>query len=267
MEAKFLFDVSGKSVLVTGGSRGIGRMIAEAFVANGAVVFICSRSQRECQDAVQQLLEKYKTGNCYAIVSDLRKSEDLNRLVEELESRLLHKGGLFALCNNAGANWAEPFPTYSHDGLRRVMALNFESVFALTQRCLPLLLNASSDSLPARIINIGSINGIEPPSNIPSYAYSASKAALHMFTRHLSSTLAPKVTVNCIAPGPFESKMMKETLAINGYRIIESNPMKRIGRPNDIAAICLWLCGAGGSYVNGAVIPLDGGSLQTSSSL
>jgi NAD(P)-dependent dehydrogenase (short-subunit alcohol dehydrogenase family) len=168
--------------------------------------------------------------------------------------------GLNVLVNNAGCNWAEPFDKFPKQAFQKVMTLNLESIFFLSQQLLNLLQKASRPGDPARIINVGSINGILPPT-FHTFAYSSSKAALHMLTKHMALTLAPNVTVNAIAPGSFESKMMKETLETFGDAIKEVNPMGRIGKREDMAAVCIWLSSAGGTYVNGAVIVVDGGAV------
>jgi NAD(P)-dependent dehydrogenase (short-subunit alcohol dehydrogenase family) len=140
-----------------------------------------------------------------------------------------------------------------------VLDLNVKGVFFLTRACTPLLEKAASDDDPARVINIGSIDGIKVPA-LETWAYSSSKAAVHMLTRHLAKTLAPKrITVNAVAPGPFESQMMAATLDRFGDMIAKTNPLGRIGRPDDMAGIAIYLTSRAGAYVTGTVIPVDGG--------
>jgi NAD(P)-dependent dehydrogenase (short-subunit alcohol dehydrogenase family) len=143
-----------------------------------------------------------------------------------------------------------------------VLALNVKGVFHLTKFLVPLLEAAGTQEEPARVINIGSIDGIHVPV-LESYSYSASKAAVHQLTRHLAKRLAPTVTVNAVAPGPFESKMMAATLEAFGEQIASGAPMKRIGRPDDMAGVAIFLASRAGAYVTGAIIPVDGGIATT----
>ena len=196
-----LFDVSGKVVLVTGGSRGIGEMIARGFVEAGAKVYISSRKADVCEQLAAELS---RSGECIAIAANLSLESECQRLAAEIATREDH---LDVLVNNAGATWGAPMAEYDEAAFERVLALNVKGVFHLTKFLRPLLEAAGTADNPARVINIGSIDGIHVPI-MESYAYSASKAAVHQLTRHLARFLAPAVTVNAIAPGPFESKMM-----------------------------------------------------------
>jgi NAD(P)-dependent dehydrogenase (short-subunit alcohol dehydrogenase family) len=162
------------------------------------------------------------------------------------------------LVNNAGATWGAPLIEQNDATWERVYAINVKAVFHLTKFCLPLLEASGTADDPARVINIGSIDGIQVPM-LETYSYSSSKAAVHQLTRHLASKLAPMITVNAVAPGPFESKMMAATLDAFGESIAASAPMKRIGRPDDMAGIAIYLASRAASYVTGAVIPVDGG--------
>ena len=163
------------------------------------------------------------------------------------------------LVNNAGANWGAPIDQYPDEAFDKVFALNVKGVFNLTRFLTPLLQKAASDDDPARVINIGSIDGLQAPM-LETYAYSSSKAAVHQLTRVLARRLAPqRITVNAIAPGPFESKMMAETLQRFGDQIRSSNPLGRIGRPEDMAGTAIFLASRAGAYLTGAVIPVDGG--------
>jgi NAD(P)-dependent dehydrogenase (short-subunit alcohol dehydrogenase family) len=247
-----LFDVSGKVVLVTGGSRGIGEMIARGFVDAGAKVYISSR-KAEVGEALAKELSK--TRSCTSLPADLSSEAECQRLAREIAARESH---LDVLVNNAGATWGAPMDQYDEAAFERVLALNVKGVFHLTKFLRPLLeANATSDS-PARVINIGSIDGLHVPT-LETYAYSASKAAVHQLTRHLAKALAPKVTVNAIAPGPFESKMMRATLEAFGEEIAKAAPMKRIGRPADMAGAAIFLASPAASYITGVVLPVDGG--------
>ena len=250
---KDLFSVAGKTVLVTGGSRGIGLMIARGFVANGARVYVSSRKKDVC-DAVAAELSK--VGTCFPLPADLSGEAGANALADRLAER---EGALHVLVNNAGANWGAPMAEYPDAAWDKVLATNLKAPFFLTRRCLPLLEKAASAEDPARVINIGSIDGIKPPI-LETYAYSASKAALHHMTRVLARQLAPRrITVNAVAPGPFESKMMAATLDRFRDAIVASCPLGRIGEPGDMAGVAIYLASRAGAYVTGAVIPVDGG--------
>ena len=247
-----LFDVKGKVVLVTGGSRGIGEMIARGFVESGAKVYISSRKADVCEALAKELS---KSGTCIALPADLSTESECRRLANEIASR---ETKLDVLVNNAGATWGAPMADYDEVAFERVFALNVKGVFHLTKFLRPLLEAAGTTENPARVINIGSIDGIHVPV-METYAYSASKAAVHQLTRHLAKALAPNITVNAIAPGPFESKMMHATLEAFGDAIAQSAPLKRIGRPDDMAGAALFLASRAGSYVTGVVLPVDGG--------
>ncbi len=247
-----LFDVSGKVVLVTGGTRGIGEMIARGFVAAGSIVYISSR-KAEVGDALAAELSKI--GPCTYLPANLSSEAECRRLSEELASR---ESNLDVLVNNAGATWGAPMDDYDEAAFERVFALNVKAVFHLTKFFRPLLEAAATAESPSRVINIGSIDGLRAPA-METYAYSASKAAVHQLTRHLAKFLAPTITVNAIAPGPFESKMMHATLEAFGKEMAAAAPMKRIGKPSDMAGAAIFLASPAASYVTGAVLPVDGG--------
>jgi NAD(P)-dependent dehydrogenase (short-subunit alcohol dehydrogenase family) len=250
---KDLFSIAGKVALVTGGSRGIGLMIARGYVEAGAKVYISSRKQSVC-DAVAAELSK--SGTCVSLPADLGNEAECNRLAAELAKR---ESKLHILVNNAGANWGAPMQEYPDDAWDKVLALNVKSIFHLTRACLAQLEAAGSDADPARVINIGSIDGLRVPM-LHTYAYSSSKAAVHHLTRVLAVELAAKhITVNAVAPGPFESKMMAETLKNFGDAIRASVPLGRIGAPEDMAGIAIYLASKAGAYLTGTVIPVDGG--------
>ncbi|KAK3821196.1 MAG: hypothetical protein J3Q66DRAFT_280407 [Benniella sp.] len=257
MSNSSLFDVKGKVVLVTGGSRGIGLMIAHGFVVNGAKVYITSRSAKVC-DQVASELTKLGPGECISIPADLQSLEEVKRLVAEIAKR---ETQVHVLVNNAGANWSEAIETYPDSAFEKVMNLNLKRVFSLSQAMLPLLEAAATEKLPASIINIGSVDGFQVPMQ-ETYAYSASKAALHQMTKVMASHLGPRhITCNAIAPGPFESKMMAQTLKDFGDVIVAGIPLGRIGLPEDLAATSIYLASRAGAYTTGAVIPVDGGLL------
>lgn len=247
-----LFSIAGKTALVTGGSRGIGLMIARGYVEAGAKVYISSRKADVCDEVAAELS---KVGECVAIPANLSTEDGCRGLAEaiaESESRL------DILVNNAGATWGAPLEEFDEAAWDRALSLNVKGVFHLTKFLLPLLEAAGTADEPARVINIGSIDGIHVPI-LENYSYSASKAAVHHLTRHLARRLAPAITVNAIAPGPFESKMMAATLEAAGDAIAASAPLKRIGRPDDMAGAAIFLASRASAYMTGAIVPVDGG--------
>jgi NAD(P)-dependent dehydrogenase (short-subunit alcohol dehydrogenase family) len=250
-----LFSVTGKVALVTGGSRGIGLMIAQAYVANGVKVYISSRKTAVCDQAAAELSQY---GQCISLPADLATSEGREKLVSEIKAR---ETQLDILVNNAGAAWGAPFESFPESGYDKTMDINVKAPFLLTRDLLPLLKASGTAENPARVINIGSIDGLHVPS-MNNYPYAASKAAVHHLTRVLALELGPQhITVNAIAPGPFESKMT-EWMLDNFRDDIEANcPLGRIGSPEDMAGAAIYLASLAGAYVNGAVIPVDGGIL------
>ncbi|KAI9252158.1 hypothetical protein BY458DRAFT_523222 [Sporodiniella umbellata] len=260
MDTQSLFDVKNKVVLVTGGSRGIGEMIATGFVSAGAKVYISSRSVKAC-DEVAAKLSAAGPGKCIAIPGDLQELKDIKKIVDQLSK---HEDHLDVLVNNAGATWGAPLDEYPDAAFQKVMNLNVTRIFTLTQACLPLLRAKATAECPSRVINIGSINGLAIPA-LETYAYTSSKAALHHLTRHLAGQLGREhVLVNAIAPGSFPSKMMAATLENFGDMIISNVPVGRVGSPEDIAGTCIYLSSRAGQYTVGAVITVDGGALQAS---
>ncbi|MEL6190595.1 MAG: SDR family oxidoreductase [Bacteroidota bacterium] len=248
-----LFSVAGKTVVVTGGSRGIGLMIAQTFVENGAKVYISSRKAEVCDAVAAKLSE---IGSCHSVPADLSTEEGRNELVEAIKA---NEDELHVLVNNAGASWGAPFASHPESGYDKVLGINVKSIFFLTQELLPLLEKGAKKHDPARVINVGSIDGIKisPMDNLP---YGTSKAAVHHLTKGLAIKLGGKnITVNAIAPGPFESKMTKTLLDSFQEQIERSCPLGRIGQPQDMGGIAVFLSSAAGSYLNGAVIPVDGG--------
>ncbi|KAI8139509.1 hypothetical protein BJV82DRAFT_626279 [Fennellomyces sp. T-0311] len=258
MDINALFSVKDKVVLVTGGSRGIGEMIATGFVQAGAKVYISSRSVKAC-DEVAAKLTALGPGKCIALPADLQSLDDINRLVAELSKLETH---LDVLINNAGATWGAPIDDYPDAAFQKVMNLNVNRVFSLTKAALPLLRAKASVDNPSRVINIGSINGVTVPG-FETYAYSASKAAIHHMSRHLAGRLGKEyILVNAIAPGSFPSKMMAETLRKHGDEIKAKVPVGRVGTPEDVAGTCIYLSSRAGNYTNGATIVVDGGSIH-----
>jgi NAD(P)-dependent dehydrogenase (short-subunit alcohol dehydrogenase family) len=248
-----LFSVEGKTAVVTGGSRGVGLMIARGLVEGGARVYVSSRKAEACREVAEELS---RAGACLALPADLSTEEGCRRLAAEVGER---EGRLQVLVNNAGATWGAPLEDYPGAAWDKVLDLNLKAPFFLTRALLPLLEAGAAPGDPARVINVGSIDGLRVPA-MPTYAYSASKAGLHHLTRVLARELGPRgITVNAIAPGPFESKMMAETLRRFGDQIAAAAPLGRIGRPEDIAGAAQYLASRAGAWVTGAVLPVDGG--------
>jgi NAD(P)-dependent dehydrogenase (short-subunit alcohol dehydrogenase family) len=251
-----LFSINGKIALVTGGSRGIGLMIARGFVEAGARVAISSRKASVCDEVAAELSQ---IGECISLPADLSTEAECLRLAREVSE--WSDGSLDILVNNAGATWGAPFDEFDDAAWDKVLDLNVKGVFHLTRFLHDELSAAGSATDPARVINIGSIDGIQVPS-LETYSYSTSKAAVHQLTRVLAKRLArDHITVNAIAPGPFESKMMAATLEAFGDSIRASVPLQRIGEPSDMAGTAIFLCSKAGAYVTGVVIPVDGGLL------
>jgi len=250
---KDLFSIAGKVALVTGGSRGIGLMIARGFVEAGAKVYISSRKKEVCDKVAAELSQH---GTCLSLPADLSTEAEANRLAAEFAAR---ESALDILVNNAGANWGAPLAEFPDSAWDKILALNVKGVFHLTRALLPQLEKAAKPGDPARVINIGSIDGLKVPL-LDTFAYSASKAAVHHLTRVLAMQLASRsIAVNAIAPGPFESKMMAETLSRFRDAIVGSCPLGRIGEPEDMAGAAIYLASRAGAYVTGTVLVVDGG--------
>ncbi|KAJ2892038.1 hypothetical protein GGI21_002820 [Coemansia aciculifera] len=258
MDIQSLFSVKGKVALITGGGSGIGLMIATGFVKNGAKVYITSRKAQVLERVASELTQM-GPGQCVALACDLQSYEQTKKLASEVQR--LEPQGINVLINNSGATWGEnDIESYPDQAWTKLLTLNVQRVFTLTQLLIPSLEKAPGGG-PASVINIGSIDGLKVPMLITP-AYAASKAAVHHLTRVLAANLGERnITVNAIAPGPFQSHMMKATLDSMQDVIASRIPMKRIGSPEDMAAACIFLASRGGAYVNGAVIPVDGGSV------
>jgi len=256
-----LFDVSGKVALVTGGSRGIGEMIAEGYVANGVTTYISARNAEACERTAARLS---RTGRCISLPADLSTTEGIEHLVEQFRSR---EKKLHILVNNAGATWGAPIEDFPEAGWDKVMNINVKSPFFLSKALLPMLEIAARTDDPARIIMVGSVDGLNV-NRLPTFSYGPSKAAIHHLARVLAGHLANRhITVNAIAPGPFPSKMMAGTLERYGDQIRRGVPLQRIGEPADMAGAAIFLASRASSYVTGVVIPVDGGIVGAAGTL
>jgi len=257
-----LFSVSGKIVLVTGGSRGIGEMIAAGFVANGAKVYISSRKAEACEATAARLSERYG-GECIALPADLSGLEGASALAAALSEREDH---LDVLVNNAGQAWGATFEEFPEKGWDRVLNVNVKGPFFVIQQLMPLLEAAATADDPARIVNIGSIDGLRPP-RLQTYSYSPSKAAIHAMTRQLAAEFAPRnIIVNAIAPGPFPTWMLSTGVGGGGDventdwdSLASTNPRGRVGTPEDIAGLAIFLSSRAGAFTVGEIITCDGG--------
>ena len=260
-----LFSVEGKIALVTGGASGIGRMIATALVEAGARVLIASRKGDACEAVARELNKTAGKGSAEGFAADLSSEEGINALCSEVKGRT---DALHILVNNSGATWGSPLDEFPHAAWGKIMDLNVAAMFTLTRNLLPLMENAAKGGDPARVINLGSVMGTIPLAD-GAYSYAVSKGAVHHLTQILANEFAAKrITVNAFAPGPFQSRMTAfATSSEEGVAAVSAiNPLGRIGAPSDIAGATLFLCGSGGSYVTGAILPLDGGiSVSTGS--
>jgi NAD(P)-dependent dehydrogenase (short-subunit alcohol dehydrogenase family) len=227
--------------------------MARGLLDAGARVYVCSRGADACA-AAEEALKPH--GDVTAFPADLSTEDGCRAAVAYVAER---EERVHVLVNNAGATWGAPLEEFPASAWDKVVNLNLKAPFFLVQGFLPLLEAAASDDDPARVVNVGSIDGIRAPA-LPTYSYSASKAAVHHMTKVLARELGPRrITVNAVAPGPFESKMMAATLDAFGEAIAANAPLRRIGRPDDMAGVAVYLATRAGAYVTGAVIPVDGG--------
>ena len=256
-----LFDISGKVALVTGGSRGIGEMIAAGYVANGVRTYISSRKADACLKTARRLTD---SGECIAIPADLSTTDGVARLAAAIKER---ESRLDILVNNAGATWGASIEEFPESAWDKVMDINVKGPFFLTQALLPMLEAAASPEDPARIINVGSIDGLNV-NKLGTYSYGPSKAAIHHLTRTFASHFADRnITANAIAPGPFPSKMTAGIAAAMGEEIRKHVPLKRWGEPADMAGAAIFLSSKASAYVSGVVLPVDGGIIAASRTL
>jgi NAD(P)-dependent dehydrogenase (short-subunit alcohol dehydrogenase family) len=262
-----LFDIAGKTALVTGGSRGIGEMIAAGFLANGAKVYISSRKAAACDETAKRLSETY-SGECVSLPADLSQIAGVDSLAERFAER---EEKLDILVNNAGAAWGAPLGEFPEAGWDKVMDTNVKGLFFLTQKLLPQLRKAAAEGPPARVINIGSVDGLKS-AVFDTFSYGASKAAVHHLSRFLAAHLTKeRILVNVIAPGPFPTWMLStgvgfrgETEGVDWDRVGRGNPSGRVGTPQDIAGLAIFLASRAGEYVVGQTIACDGGAVGVS---
>ena len=263
MDIQQLFSIDGKTALVTGGSRGIGEMIAAGFLANGVKVYISSRKADACEATAARLTERFG-GECISLPGDASTLAGVDALVADLSSR---ESQLDILVNNAGVSWGAPLEEFPEIGWDKVFNTNVKGPFFLIQRLLPLLEAAGTPEDPARVINVGSIDGIRSPI-FETYSYGPSKAAIHTLTQQMAAKLAPRnIIANAIAPGPFPTWMLSTGVGTGGDvegtdwdAIGRSTPRGRVGTPEDIAGLAIFLSSRAGAFTVGSVITCDGGS-------
>jgi 2-deoxy-D-gluconate 3-dehydrogenase len=264
---KNLFSIEGKIALVTGGSRGIGEMIAAGFLANGAKVYISSRKADVCESTAKRLAAEHG-GECIALPADLSNMEGISAVAAAVGER---ESQLDILVNNAGATWGAPIDEFPEAGWDKVMNTNVKAVFFLTQQLLPLLRESATAETPARVINVGSVDGIKTPS-FDNFSYGPSKAAVHHLTRVMAAHLiVDHIIVNAIAPGPFPTWMLSAGVGFGGKvdgqnwdAVGATNPSGRVGTMEDIAGLAIFLSSRAGAYTVGETITCDGGAVAAS---
>lgn len=251
MDTTQLFSLKGRSALITGGSRGIGRMIAEGFLAQGARVYISARKAAACDQTAKELSA---FGHCVSLPADVSTVEGAQALVDAYAK---HEGSLDILVNNAGAAWGAPYEEFPESGWDKVVDLNLKTPFFLTKALTPMLKKAATDHL-AKVINIASIDGISVNPQ-ETYSYAASKAGLIQLTRRMALRLAQdRIVVSAIAPGAFASDMNKDARD-HGDEVKGRIPAGRIGTPEDMAGAAIYLASRAGDYVMGSTLVVDGG--------
>ena len=256
LKSQDLFNVSNKVVVVTGGSRGIGEMITSGFLANKSKVYITARKEEALVKKAEELSQKYDC-ECIPVNGDISNIEGIDALVKFLNDA--EPDGIDYLINNAGAAWGANYDDFPESGWDKVIDLNLKTPFFLTQKLTPLLEKKGTSEDPSRVVNIASIDGLHVPL-METYSYTASKSGIIHLTKHLAKTLVSRnIIVNAIAPGPFDSHMLGKAVNFDYSFIAESVPRKRIGSPEDIAGLCIYLCSRAGAYTIGETITCDGG--------
>ena len=247
-----MFDLSGKVAVITGGSRGIGKMIAAEFVRRGVRTYITARKADPCLETAKELSA---LGECIALPHDLSTLDGITTFVSEFANREQH---LDILVNNAGAAWGAKFDDFPESGWDKVMDINVKSLFFLTQQLAPQLRERASADTPAKVINIASIDGIRN-TDMETYSYAASKAAVIHLTRLMAKRLVKEhINVNAIAPGAFASDM--NTFARdNPDQVAKHIPAQRLGSPEDMAGAAVYMCSRAGDYLVGITLTVDGG--------
>jgi NAD(P)-dependent dehydrogenase (short-subunit alcohol dehydrogenase family) len=262
-----LFSIEGKIALVTGGSRGIGEMIAAGFMASGVKVYISSRKADVCEETAKRLAEEFG-GECFPLPADISNLDGVGALASALAER---ESRLDILVNNAGATWGAPIDEFPEVGWDKVMDTNVKGVFFLTQKLLPLLRKSATYEDPARVINVGSVDGIKTPI-FDNFSYGPSKAAVHHLTRVMAAHLVKEnILVNAIAPGPFPTWMLSAGLGFGGEvegqdwdSVGNVTPRGRVGTLEDIAGVAIFLSSRAGAYTVGDIITCDGGAVASS---
>lgn len=251
MDIGSLFSVEGRVALVTGGTAGIGRMIAAGLASAGARVYICARNADKVAEAASTI-----SGDVTGLVADLSSVAGIERLAAELTAR---EPALNLLVNNAGTLSDAPIDAFSEAEWDSVLDLNLKAPFFLLQKILPLLRAGGTADRPATVVNVGSVGALKiGPREV--YSYQASKGAIHWLTKSLAKRLAPDhITVNAIAPGFFESDMTVITDDAMRKMVESAVPRGRTGRPEDVAGATIYLASRAGSYVTGSVLAVEGG--------
>ena len=255
MDMNQLFSLQGRTALITGGSRGIGRMIAEGYLAAGARVYISARKAEACDQTARELSA---LGHCVSLPADVSTREGIAQLVEAYSK---HEDKLDILVNNAGAAWGAPYDAFPESGWDKVVDLNMKTPFFLTQALTPMLKKAATDHL-AKVIHIASIDGITV-NMWDTYSYAASKAGvIHLTKRMAMHLIKERIVVNAIAPGPFASDMNK-TARDHADEVAQRTPAGRIGKPEDMAGAAIYLASNAGDFVVGSTVIVDGGVTYT----